>query len=467
MEDLFVSENDAITAVNGIYNVLPEFYQSTMLRLTGLASDDGWTWRNELETDIFIVEQSFNHSRFAWQDMYTGITRANLVIHSLANVPEWSSTELRDASEGQARFLRALYYFNLVRLFGEVPLIEDVVGNKEDASLPRSSVSDVYSLIKSDLTNAIALLPISYSGGVGLEEGRATKYAAQLLKAYVHLEIEEWSDAEALASQVIGSGTLLDFADNFNGSNENGTGSIFEVQYASLGSGVTANQNHWYAPPSFNGDATTLPTDDNLNGTGGGPSSGGGLVQAFEVGDLRKDVTVSTYGIPNFIDATQPDGSLYFVNKFYNASVAELGNSSWNVPILRYADALLVSAEALNESGYVADGTAFSYLNAIRTNAGLNALTSADLPDQSSFRDAIRQERRVEFAFEYKRFFDLNRWGILEDRIQPQLNFLGLNFPSAKASAHPITGKNYYLYPVPDVEFVNNPVLGDQNPGYD
>lgn len=465
LDVLFSTEENAITAVNGLYNPLPSLYGSPLLRLVNMASDDGWTWRNELETDIYIVEQSFNHSRTAWSNFYTMLTRANTVLEGIPNV-SWSSDEMKNVSEGQAKFIRAFAYFNLVRLFGGVPLITNTVKTPSDAALPRAAVTEVYALIKSDLTDAIASLPTTYSGGNGLEPGRATKYAAQILMAYVHLELEEWSEASAVAGSLIGEGTLLPFADNFNGSNENGTGSFFEIQYAGPGAGASSSQNSWYLPPAFTGGAASLPTDDNLNGTGGGPSSGGGLVQAFEPGDNRRDVTISTYGVANFIDPTQPDGSLYYVNKYYNASVLP-GESDWNVPLYRYADALLVAAEALNEQGYVADGAAFDHLNAIRTHAGLDALTSTDLPDQDAFRTAVRKERRIEFAFEYKRYFDLNRWGILEPTIQPQLTYLGLSFPSSKVSAHPITGRNYYLYPIPDVEFLNNAELGDQNPGYD
>ena len=466
LNDLFSTEENAITAINGLYERLPGIYGSPMLRLVNMSSDDGWTWRNELETDIYIVEQNFGTSRTVWTNFYTTLTRANTVIDNIPNVP-WTSDELKNASEGQAKFLRAFSYFNLVRLYGGVPMITTTINSPEDAALPRSSVADVYGLIKGDLTQAMTLLPTSYSGGNGLEEGRATKYAAQVLMAYVHLELEEWSEASSVASSLLGSGSLLPYADNFNGSNENSSGTFFELQYTGAGPGASSSQNRWYLPPGINnGPATALPTNDDLNGTGGGPSSGGGLVQAFEPGDIRKDITISTYGLANFIDPTQPDGSLYYVNKYYNASVLP-NESSWNVPLYRYSDALLIAAEALNEQNYVADGPAFTNLNDVRTHAGLGALTSADLADQAAFRTAVRQERRLEFAYEYKRYFDLNRWGILESTIQPQLTFLGLNFPSAKATPHPITGKDYYLYPIPDVEFINNANLGEQNPGYD
>jgi hypothetical protein len=204
-----------------------------------------------------------------------------------------------------------------------------------------------------------------------------------------------------------------------------------------------------------------------LNGTGGGPSSGGGFVQAFDdrPEDHRKDVILSTYGLPNFIDGSQPDGSLYYVNKYYNTA-DPVGKSIWNFPLIRYAELLLAKAEALNEKGYIAGGDAFALVNQIRAQAGLTAITSAEITSQADFRVYVRKERRIELGFECKRYFDLNRWGILQSTIQPQLDFLKLKFPQTKVITHPITGKPYYLYPIPATEFVNNAKLGEQNPGY-
>lgn len=465
LSELFKTEDNAITAINGMYNILDDQYADDMSRMSGMASDDAWTWRNELETDIYIVEASYAQSRNFWNNAYVMIGRTNIVLAGIPDVP-WSNSQLRDYAEGQAKFLRALTYFNLVRFFGDVPLIVNSLELAEDAAVPRAPQAEVYAQIESDLSDAIELLPTSYSGGSGLEVGRVTKYASQMVKAYVHLELEEWEEAANLALNLLASGSQLPYVDNFNGTSENSPGTFFEVQYdGNNATGTGSFQNEWFLPQEFNGFAWVLPTDDNLNGLGGGPSSGNGIVQAYEAGDIRFDVTLSNYGLGNFIDPTQPDGSLFYVNKFYNSGSLP-DQSPWNFPVYRYSDALLVAAEALNEQSYATDGPAFDHLNAVRNNAGLTDLTSADLPDQASFRTAVRDERRVEFAFEFKRYFDLNRWGILEATLQNQLSLIGLTFPSAKVTTHPITGKPFYLYPIPDMEFENNPNLGEQNPGY-
>ncbi|WP_168796290.1 RagB/SusD family nutrient uptake outer membrane protein [Flagellimonas onchidii] len=477
LSDLFTDEDNAITAVNGMYSALTGIYNNAMGRMSIMASDDAWTWRaNEEATDYFIVEDINGQAQTFWRNSYILIGRTNSVIEGLPNVP-WENPELESASEGQAKFMRALAYFNLVRFYGAVPLILNQIRVPSEAAVPRTSVQEVYNQIEADLNDAINLLPTSYSGGNGLEVGKATRYAAQILKAYVHLEQEEWADAASLATGLIGTGTLLNFADNFNGTNENSSGTFFEIQYGGPGTPASSylGSGNAFRPLELSGNALMLPTDDNfIDGSGNsiaGVSAGGGFLQAFEAGDNRRDVTLgNTFNgtiLGNFIVSGAPDGSLFYVTKYYNeaATLSQQG-SPWNFPLYRYADALLVSAEALNEQGYVAGGDAFDYLNEVRIHAGLSALTATDLPNQTSFRAAVAQERRIEFAFEFKRFFDLNRWGILGDVVGNQLELFGLTFPSNRAPVHPITGKSYFLYPVPAIEFANNANLGDQNPGY-
>jgi starch-binding outer membrane protein, SusD/RagB family len=466
LEDLLSTEDGIITAVNGTYQPLQSLYQGNILVLTEKANDDGWCWRKEIEPDFFIITSTYSEVQSIWTLLYRGITRANSVIDNIQEV-DFSNETLKKACEGQAKFLRAYYYFNLVRLFGEAPLIVNEIIYREDAEQPRASIEAIYTQIKKDLDEAATLLPASYSGGSGMETGRATSNTAIALKSAVSLELEEWSEVVQLTDQIKNHGSLLpDYANNFNGTQENGPGSLFEVQYGGVTGSTTTNISSNLAPPDFNGAANITPTDDNLNGEGGGLTSGNGFVQLFEEGDLRKDVIISGYDIPNFIFPSEPDGSLYYVNKYYNTKDPR-GLSTWNYPLIRVAEVYLNRAEALNEIGYQANGEAFEYLNKTRVNAGLTALTSVDLPDQNAFRTALRKERRIELSFECKRYFDLNRWGILNEVIQYQMDITGgLTFPTNKMINHPITGKKYFLYPIPAIEYANNANLTDQNPGY-
>lgn len=467
LETLLTTESGMLTAVNGMYEPLQTMYKGSFQRLTDLASDDGWTWRNELEPDLFIAEPVFTHSQNIWSTSYQGIARTNTVLDNLDNVTDFSSEQSRKNIEGQARFLRAAYYFNLVRLFGGVPLIVRQIGSRTDAELPRASIEEAYAQIKADLTEAYNLLPAAYGSGVGNEAGRPVNLSAAGLKTLVHLELGEWDEVIAAADLVIGKKTLQnDYASYFDGSAENNQGTLFEVQYGGVDLATTSSLSTFLAPTSTqNGGAIILPTDDNLNGRGGGPSSGNGIVQAFETGDLRKEVSLNSYNLPNFVDASKPAGSLFYIHKYYNTKDPN-GRSTWNFPLIRYSEILLAKAEAMNEKAFQSGGVALDLLNQVRVKAGLPALLTAQVNTQESFRKALRNERRVEFAFETKRYFDLNRWGIMETTMQPQLDFLALKFPAQRTVLHPITGKKYYLYPIPATEFINNAKLGQQNPGY-
>lgn len=467
LEQLFTTQAGATSVLNGVYAPLQALYQGPMQRLTDLASDDGWAWRNELEPDIYVVEQGFSHSQTVWIQHYRGVTRADKLLANMQHVTDFPNDAVRNAMEGQAKFLRAFYYFNLVRLFGGVPLILNEIKDRKDSELPRAEIGEVYDQIKTDLQEAAELLPETYTGGTGQETGRPTRYAARALLAIVHLELEEWGDAAREAAEVTGKGAVADnYAANFNGSAENGAGILFEVQFGGVAAETTTGLSTFFAPRETpNGGAIILATDNELNGKGGGPSSGNGFVQAIEAGDQRKPVILEGYGLPNFIDASRPAGSLQYVNKYYN-SKDPAGMSTWNFPLIRYAEVLLTRAEALNEEGFLPDGDAFNLLNTSRVKAGLAPLTAAAISNQAAFRAAVQQERRVELSFECKRYFDLNRRGVLKAVIQPQLDYLQLQFPDQKTITHPVTGKNYFLYPLPATEFINNANLGSQNPGY-
>lgn len=381
---------------------------------------------------------------------------------------------MEDVLIGQAYFLRAYYYFHLVRLFGKVPLILEEIITRADAELPRAEIKDVYQSIKNDLTQAVALLPANYNNGAGtLAPGLATKYAAIGLAALVNLELEEWQDAVTNANQVLASGQfklLENYADNFNGKAENGSESLFEVQFNASPNTSSALSAH-LAPFIYNGGSSSarnpLPTDANyanypgykdLGRTG---ALGGGIIQDFEPDDLRFKVAVSTYGIANFLDNTQPAGSLYYVHKYLNIA-DPIFQSSYNFPLIRLAEIHLLRAEALNELE-PNDNTAISDIETIRHRAGLGSLDAAIYTDQVKFREAIRKERRTELCFENKRYFDLNRWGILQSKLAVQKVIVQ---PSRMIS-HPVTNKQFFLYPIPGPELINNPSLqGDQNPGY-
>ncbi|MBN8858078.1 MAG: RagB/SusD family nutrient uptake outer membrane protein [Sphingobacteriales bacterium] len=471
VSNLVTTQSGIMTLVNGVYNPLIDMYNGTLSRLTDLASNDGWTPRVENDPDYLAVGPGFNFTTNFWSGSYKGIVNANAVLANADAVPDFSSVAIKNSVKGQSYFLRAFYYFNLVRLFGGVPLILNQVNSQDDAQQPRASMEDVYAQIKNDLDSAIALLPPSYNGSMNQEVGRATSYSAIALKTLVYLETNEWANAAAAANSIISSNKFSlqgIYANNFNGSAENGSQSLFEVQYSAT-AGSYGNLYQLFAPAAapYSSGFTIAPTDDSLViGGVGGPNRGGqSFVQAFESGDLRKNTIITAYNIPNVLQSGRAAGTLYYVNKYLNITTPA-GQSPWNVPVIRYAEILLAGAEALNETSYVADGPAFNMLNEVRQKAGLPGLTSATVTTQSEFRTALQHERRIELAFECKSFFDLNRWGILSAAIQPQLDNIAAPFPASKQITNPFTKMPYYLYPLPAYELANNAKIGSQNPGY-
>jgi hypothetical protein len=464
LDQLLNTEEGYVSVLNGAYEPLASggIYDGLFWRNAELASDDGWTWRNEQDPDLYRIAPTSELIFPLWSEHYRGIARTNVIL-SRIDEAQFNNSDLKEAIQGQAHFLRALYYFNLVRLFGGIPLFDQEVTSREESEAPRTDIEAVYNQIQTDLDEAVNLLPVAYNGGSGFEKGRATRYTALALSAMVHLELEEWTEAAQDAQEIISSGQFelhANFGDNFYGLSENGVESLFEVQFGGVGGGTNANHSSTLAPPALAGGAAfILPTDDSNDF--GTASTGGAIVQEFEDGDLRRDVTLANYGLDNFLDPTKATGSLFYVNKFFAGDQFPSGQSPYNFPIIRYAEVLLIAAEALNEAG-TDNSNVIEYLNMIRNRAGLADLSAEVTGNQSALREEIRRQRRLELAYEGKRYFDLNRWGILEETQAVQ----GVTVPAERTITHPITGKSYFLYPLPATEFINNANLGNQNPGY-
>lgn len=383
------------------------------------------------EIDLFALTPGNSRIDATWNSCYKGILRCNIVLNRIENV-EIDAT-LKNTRIGEVKFLRALTYFNLVRMWGDVPLVTTETTDPFDAfSIGRTPASDVYAQIILDLSEAISALPQSN------EVGRANKAAAQALLGKVHLTLGNWSDAVTVLQSVSGFSLQPNFADIFGIANENSGESIFEVQYQA-GNGEGSRYPNEVAPV---GSAAEL-----LNGIGsqrGENIPAEMLFDSYEVGDLRKDVSIGVLA----------NGTTKYAKKLVDIPVADY-DSDLNFIVLRYADVVLMLAEALNEQSYVADGEAFDLINEVRARAGLSALTSSDLDNQVSFRDAVLEERRHEFVSENQRWFDLVRTGT------------ALDVMNASTSAFSVSDFQL-LYPIPlsALDAINNPDLFPQNPGY-
>lgn len=328
---------------------------------------------------------------------YLTIARANQLLSVIDNADFDAS--VKNNIKGQALYLRALSYLDLVQYYGEVPLHLIPVTSREDAALPLSSVEEIYSQITADVTEAIGLLPQKSAQ----EEGRATSGAAQMLLGNLQIIQKNWPAAAATFKAIIDSGEYqlqADYAAVFSVSNKNNSESIFEVQFleGTQGAGSTFIYDMLPAPLTNAqvAEITGVPNSNSITVESWNHPTPD-LIASYEPGDLRKDISIGLFDV---------NGTVFpYVKKLLQPhSIPGITGANW--PVYRYAEALLFYAEVLNESGD--SGNAENFLNQVRTRAGLAPVSGLG---QGALRDAILQERRVELAFENKRWFDLVRSG--------------------------------------------------------
>ena len=431
----FQTQEQAILAMNAAYTPLTFSSDRNRLWVFGdVASDDAAKGGNPGDQadigliDDFQIFPSNGPVESQWGEMYEGIYRCNQL---LARVPAIKmNTAVQNRILGEARFLRALYYFYLVNIYGPVPLLLEPK-NADQLQIPQSPVATIYEQgIELDLQEAIKNLPVTYTGA---DVGRATKGAATALLAKAYLYQKKWQQAATTAAQVqaIGNYALLPvFSQNFDERHKNSVESVFSVQHLTNQVVFTGNRlNQWFSPRPENGYFFNTPTQN--------------FVTEFEktsagVFDPRLDYTVGRDGQPwvngePFDPAWSPTG---YLNKKSEQPTAEVpvnrkGDGNLNYVTIRYADVLLWQAEALNELGRSADALPLlnqvrkrareSYLNDPALSKPGSATVTPTIPtgllpnvittSQSSLREAIYHERRVELGFEFHRYFDLMRWG--------------------------------------------------------
>jgi len=407
-----------------------------------------------------------------WQHSYTGISRCNIIIQSLpgSNITD----SIKKNIDGQAKFLRALNYFKLVRLYGAIPLFLKVVTTANDAFIPRTSVDSVYMQIVSDAKDAMDELapPAKFP-----QTGVATKGAATMLLADVYATQKKWTEVEQLLKTLPAMGYDLNsnYDDAFDPLNKNSKESIFEVQF--LGGDMTGSTPNalsiHFIPRSTN---TKLLTGIVINNTGSGgwntPTKD--LISSFEPGDKRLDASIgiiegiydgSDYlnytAVKSISDSVPAAGAtaIPYIKKYMHSPLPATSGSSDDFPIYRYSEALLLLSESLNEQGRPSE--ALIPLNRVRARAGLDPITETN---QSSLRKLIFHERRVELAFENHRWEDLLREGDAVNIINTVGKKIKVDAPYTPAGAYNIDDHNL-LFPIPQTDLDLNSLLF-QNPGY-
>lgn len=466
--------DDARMATNAAYESMTYegMYMRMMHVLQDLRGDDAAgtsPWAALQFAGEFRLRTTEDSPAWAWRDAYQGVYRANQVLHYVPAIG--MDGALKERLLAEARFLRAFYYFHLVKMFNRVPLVLAPAVSEGDYFHAQAPPRDVWNQIAADLQQAQAALPRSYAEDIG----RATWGAATAYLGVAHLFNRRWQEADAEFGKIINSG-LYSLVENprHNGTaeRENNEESIFEIQFSrdaggTLSGGAGVPQRGWsetharsstYAPAGF-GRSEAVPTR--------------GLYDAFRAestaeghDDPRLYATMfynrpgmTVYGVP-FEEAYAPDLSRIFWRKYESDTPGgheHDARSGINIRVMRYADVLLMYAETRNEMGDQA--AAARYIQMVRTRAGLpDREAEFAVLSRSDMRDRIAAERYLELAGEGKRFDDIRRWGWLED--PARLAELTLRDPEFAAY---IPGREWL--PIPRAELDANPLL-KQNPSY-
>ncbi|HWK04271.1 MAG TPA: RagB/SusD family nutrient uptake outer membrane protein [Puia sp.] len=463
----YKTQADATAAVNAVYSTLNSdpaadfpIYGRDLNLLTGNGSDDQVYAPSNTNPDVralgtttYVAANDRVHK--VWQQHYYGISRANVAIDNIPNIN--FDTTLRSRLVREAKFIRALLYFNIVRFWGDAPLVlhDPTTVDVNSLKTGRTSKDSIYRQIIADLNDATNL-PKLYSGG---DIGRVTSGAAHALLAKVYVTRRDWTDALTELQQVITTGTFAGttgtygydlfakFLDVFQQATKNGKEHIFSVQFGTNLGAINSTQSLSSANfSSFN--TAVYPGDIPADST---------LWKLFDSTDSRRSVTfyTSIYNAATGKTVVYP-GAPRFA-KFIDYSLSPLtsqGVSGINYPVIRYADVLLLYAETLNEINGAPTGDAYAAINRVRARAGVANLTAG--LGQSDFRDSVFLERRKEFIQEGNRWFDLVRRGgtYLYDALK--------QIPAKTGVALKDT-----LYPIPqtEIDLVGAKLL-TQNPGW-
>lgn len=382
--------------------------------------------QDRYDIDHFTEKPSNGILSSYWANFNNNVYRCNLLLDQIdgANFAE----NLKKQYKGEAKFIRALNYFNMYRIWGGVPATKHVVSAAEALKVARYSDEQMFDLIAGDLKEIVDnnYLPETYSSA---DMGRATSGAAKALLGKVYLTFHKWTEAKDILSQLIGKYQLVSpIAQVFNVDNKNNNEIIFAVHFNKEIEGE--GHSYWY-------NLTNASDDTNQTSS---------LLNTFPTGDTRKDL----------ITYVQVEKNVRLMNKFYDTKSPTFKTVGNDQILLRYADVLLMYAEALNEIQYDASegSLALKYLNAVRQRAGISNLTAKQLPTQEKFRKGILVERQREFPYEGQRWFDLVRMG----------------FAKSVMAENGVEIKDYQLlFPIPqqEIEKVGNKSILWQNPGYD
>ena len=520
LADYYTTWQAALENVNAAYTPLAWEYQGTYYAewfIGDIVSDDALKGGQYIQSDMADVYDMENWKTQTDNELllqyyrakYQGIQRCNLVLERVPGMdPELFDEEeyqcvdgLQERIIGEAYFLRAFYYFQLVRVYGGVPLVLNNLLTDADWQQPRATAEAVYDQIVADLTEANKRLWLrSDSRFADTDLGRVTKGAAQAMLLKVNLYRHQYEEARAWGDSIILSNEYsleTDYADNWLLENENGVESVFEIQYMEDPSSDYGEGNG-FSRGTFTQILTRSRSQDPMFGSNAGwgfnkPTHN--LYDEYEEGDPRRDVTIwdATGHMTNESEeiycgtpycsrkyawyTTDADGNVTGANTLAHASRGPL-----NYKLIRYADVLLMYAEACEAAGGAGTcgKTAEQALNEVRQRARANAADPDALPDYPNYsikvngqeiaeptlQQAIRHERRVELAMEGHRWFDICRWGGFDGQgVKAHMDaYAATESQEARDEMADFVAGKHELFPIPEEERMLNPM--EQNPGY-
>lgn len=473
----YKTEEDAVQAVNSVYAVLQHMH---LFRLDqweiydGMSDDVAWASTDDEPANAmfnFTYTSTMAKSNDMWRTLYTGVFRANQVILNVGNMPDFS---LKNRILGEAKFLRAWYYFELVTGWGGVPKItEPLQGAQTSYNFPRATKEEIYGLIKSDLQFAEENLP-KKSEYSETDAGRTTSGAASAYLGKVFLFQKNRADAIAQFEKVINSNEYqltAKYEDNFSAATENNIESVFEVQFTGDGTGI------------WNDDDGSVLNESNLLPVSYYRWVVCGPMYQFKRNALYGYAYAGRSSRYSATFTTNANGAPR-IKKYVEFNTSDFRRSDVNIRDMRFADVLLMYAEALNEIGKKEEAKAAvdKVIGRVRHEDGLTDpqeetditdlktvrqlldLGSVDVyefsDDINGIRNIIKYERRIELMYEQKRYKDLVRWGDAEKAFEV---WDGDNDGTRVF----VVGKNE-LFPIPDTEISGNAGIteADQNPGY-
>ena len=507
----FSSQDNALIAVNGIYNAALEPVKGRTFAIDfDCMSDNMYNYSRNQNTQEFGQGTQGASSVYAlnmWQRGYKGISRANMLLTWLdhcyeINVPE---NDIRDRIRSEALFLRAYFYSELIALFGDVPFyLEQVDLN---SSKPRSPKSEILPVILADLETAAEILPVSYSAQEDI--GRATRGAALALKGKIELYNGMYAEAASTLKKVIDLKSETgepryslypQYREMFLPQNENNSEVIFDIQYMKNAYSQGLSHQLYTFVYEWNSYCPTVAIAESYYTADGYPvtwnadtqqyeSEGAGFdpIYPFNNRDPRLQQSIMMPGTDNgrgtIFKPNSAQKTGMKIRKWNDYTETEKNNSEHNIILIRYADVLLMRAEALVESGSFDPTEVCSLINQVRQRPAVMMPTveESEVANQGielnadNLREIIRHERRVEFAFEGTRLFDIHRWGIGEDVM---VDAYGYDYNEAKkeppvyipykVDTRSFNPERDNLWPIPQNEINTNPYINasDQNPGY-